>query len=650
MSINGETVDQDDDDLAKKRDLLASLIEKLKCEIDESKNRNKILESSNKTLIDKLKGKIEDFKTKNKSLESSNKYFKEANNELSKTNQLMFKDLKKFQAELDRYHDVNYASKVEIDCAKAKNGINELFAHQETISIMSQEKEAQGKVCKTREEKELEKVIALENKIKFLDDIVYKTGQSVQTMNLLNRNCKISFVKPEFLKKAQRVNPRMYDIGCYNDNLALMLARESDEMIHLAHESRSKLNLKAQLQDKDNAISELRKLIANMKGKSVETKFEKPSVIRQPNALKSQRQSILGKPTTFSDSLTKKDFSKSKSVTINNVSNDFSKPVNAKILPQNVKLILKNTNVIALGMYKVHTKPNQTRTTQLPQDIRKTNKHVTFSIGVIPTTSVSGPQLKSNQLEDRVMYHNSQGKKQQVEDHHRNFKFSNNKMFVTACNDSLNAKTSNVNFVCVTCGKCVLNDNHDITREPKRIMNQFVATSLKKTVAAESIHQKPRNKIRKKYEHASKTCREVGDPPLVPYLHCSTSSLYNCKGVILFFVDSGCSKHITGNLKLLSNFVEKFLGTVKFGNDQTTLILGYGDLVQGNGNDLLTGSRGADLYSITLQDTYTPNLICLMAKASSSQAWLWHRHLSHLNFDTINLLSKYDIVTDLLIL
>ncbi|GKE06472.1 hypothetical protein Tco_1398490 [Tanacetum coccineum] len=120
MSTNGETVDQDDDDLAKERDFLASLIEKLKCEIDDSQNRNKFLESSNKTLIDKLKGEIEDFKTKNKSLESSNNHFKEANNELSKTNQLMFKDLKKFQAELDRYHDVNYASKVEINCAKAK--------------------------------------------------------------------------------------------------------------------------------------------------------------------------------------------------------------------------------------------------------------------------------------------------------------------------------------------------------------------------------------------------------------------------------------------------------------------------------------------------------------------------------------------------
>nr|GFB43038.1 retrovirus-related Pol polyprotein from transposon TNT 1-94 [Tanacetum cinerariifolium] len=65
------------------------------------------------------------------------------------------------------------------------------------------------------------------------------------------------------------------------------------------------------------------------------------------------------------------------------------------------------------------------------------------------------------------------------------------------------------------------------------------------------------------------------------------------------------------------------------------------------GNDLLIGSRGTDLYLITLQSTNSPNLICLMAKATSSQASLWHRHLSHLNFDTINLLSKNDIVVGL---
>ncbi|GJY70110.1 hypothetical protein Tco_0473092 [Tanacetum coccineum] len=160
-----------------------------------------------------------------------------------------------------------------------------------------------------------------------------------------------------------------------------------------------------------------------MKGKSVKTKFEKPSVTRQPNAFKSQRQSILGKSATFLDSLAKKYFPKSKSITINNVSNDLSKPVTTQILPQNENQVQKNTNVIAPGI-------------------------------VITTTSVSRPQLKINRLEDRVSHNNSQGKKQDVEDH----------------------------------------------------LNQSVATPHKKSGALESTIQKPRSTFRKLYEHVSKTC------------------------------------------------------------------------------------------------------------------------------------------------
>nr|GEU50598.1 integrase, catalytic region, zinc finger, CCHC-type, peptidase aspartic, catalytic [Tanacetum cinerariifolium] len=284
------------------------------------------------------------------------------------------------------------------------------------------------------------------------------------------------------------------------------------------------------------------------------------------------------------------------------------------------------------------------------------------------------------------MSNSSQGKKPEVEDHRRNFKFSNNKTSVTACNNSLNAKTLNVNFVCVTYGKCVLNDNHDMcvlhhingvnsrtkqpidvpisTREPKRTMNQSVATPLKRTVALDSTNQKPTHTTRNLYKHLVE--------------------------IILFIINCGYSKYMTGNLKLLTIFVEKFIGTMKFGNDQIALILGYGDLIQGKvtikrvynvkglnhnlfsigqfcdadlkvafwkstsyihdlkGNDLLTGSHGTDLYSITFQDTSSPNSICLTAKATSSQAWLWHRHLFYLNFEAINLLLKNDIVIGLI--
>nr|GEY35030.1 hypothetical protein [Tanacetum cinerariifolium] len=464
---------------------------------------------------------------------------------------------------------------------------------------------------------------------------------------------------------------------------------EKSESVHVTYpiDQDAHNDLKAQLQDKGIVISELKKLIEKLKGKSVDTKFEKSSVIRQPNDFKSQRPSILGKPTTFSNYFERKDFSKSKSVTQNNMSNDFSKPVTAQTLPQNKKSILKNTNVLAPRMYKLHTEHNQARTSQLPQDSKKTNKRVSFSTGVIPTTSVSRPQLKSNRIGDRVMRNSSQGKKQEVEDQRRNVKLSKNKMAVSACNDSLNAKTMNVNSIFAMCDKCVLNDKHDIC-----VLNS-VAKPLKKTIASESNH-KPRNITRKLYERVSKTC-SWWYPKFTPsgYKWKPKSEKENVNPnlieIVVFIVDSGCSKHMTGNLKLLINFVEKFLGTVKFRNDQIAPILGYGDLVQGvvmikriyyveglnhnlffvgqffdvdlevafrkstcyirdlKGNDILTGSRGTYLYSITLQDINSPNLICLMANATSSQAWLWHRRLSHLNFDTVNLLPKNDIVVGL---
>nr|GFC07038.1 integrase, catalytic region, zinc finger, CCHC-type, peptidase aspartic, catalytic [Tanacetum cinerariifolium] len=52
--------------------------------------------------------------------------------------------------------------------------------------------------------------------------------------------------------------------------------------------------------------------------------------------------------------------------------------------------------------------------------------------------------------------------------------------------------------------------------------------------------------------------------------------------ICLWCVDSGCSKHMTRNLKLLINFVWKFMGTVRFGNDQVAAILGFGNLQWGN--------------------------------------------------------------------
>ncbi|GKB18606.1 retrovirus-related pol polyprotein from transposon TNT 1-94 [Tanacetum coccineum] len=62
------------------------------------------------------------------------------------------------------------------------------------------------------------------------------------------------------------------------------------------------------------------------------------------------------------------------------------------------------------------------------------------------------------------------------------------------------------------------------------------------------------------------------------------------------------------------------------------------------GVDLLKGSRGSNLYILSLEDMMLSSPICLLSKASKTKSWLWHRRLSHLNFDSITALAKQGLV------
>ncbi|GJY44378.1 integrase, catalytic region, zinc finger, CCHC-type containing protein [Tanacetum coccineum] len=133
--------------------------------------------------------------------------------------------------------------------------------------------------------------------------------------------------------------------------------------------------------------------------------------------------------------------------------------------------------------------------------------------------------------------------------------------------------------------------------------------------------------------------------------------------IVLWVVDSGCSKHMTGDRSLLRNFIEKFMGTVRFENNNFTAITGYGDYMHGNitichvyyveglGHNLFSVGQfcDGDLEVAFRSNTYmaASSPICLMSKATSTKSWLWHRRLSHLNFGTINDLTKLDLVDGL---
>nr|GEU38391.1 hypothetical protein [Tanacetum cinerariifolium] len=135
----------------------------------------------------------------------------------------------------------------------------------------------------------------------------------------------------------------------------------------------------------------------------------------------------------------------------------------------------------------------------------------------------------------------------------------------------------------------------------------------------------PRN-VRTSF-HNKKSVVNTKDIASVP------SSKLNVVQIVLWYLDSGCSKHMTEDRSQLTNLVHKFLGTVKFRNDHGAKIMGYGDY----------NIRNVTILRVYFVEGFGHNLF----SASQTKSWLWHRHLSHLNFGAINHLARQGLVRGL---
>nr|GFA08897.1 retrovirus-related Pol polyprotein from transposon TNT 1-94 [Tanacetum cinerariifolium] len=232
--------------------------------------------------------------------------------------------------------------------------------------------------------------------------------------------------------------------------------------------------------------------------------------------------------------------------------------------------------------------------TTLAQELKEC-KTILAETRVNHKPTVSRPPLKSNQSRDKVLPNNSQvkAKKTQVEVHPRIPSVSNKKKYVTTCKDNLNSRTLNANVVCATCNKCLVDSNHfayvtkmlnDVHARTKKPTIVPISTRKPKSQANKSMATPNKKKIKRQspsgYKWVPKTKNQWVPKAKMQWVPKAKND--QIVQLILFIVDSGCTKHMTSNLKLLCNFVEKFLGTVRFGNDQFAPILGYGDLVQGN--------------------------------------------------------------------
>ncbi|GKA15930.1 retrovirus-related pol polyprotein from transposon TNT 1-94 [Tanacetum coccineum] len=305
-------------------------------------------------------------------------------------------------------------------------------------------------------------------------------------------------------------------------------------------------------------------------------------------------------------------------------------------------------------------------------------------------------------MKETVMPNNSQVmlEKMQVEDHHRISSFSNKTKSVTACNDSLKSRTLNTKAVCVTFGKCMFNSNHDAcvvkyindvnartkkhklvpinTRKPTKNANQSVATPHKITVASETTIHKSSSYFRMLYEKTGKAwtwwIEKQCASGYIWKLKVKNENAFSSNSLPLddksrFTTNSKPFNKMGSNLSnsLLSSkcFTDRTNHPIHHrlwmhkAHDRKPQVAVDADLEVAfqkstcfvrdlQGNNLLTGNRRSDLYTIAIQESSSPTPICFMAKASPSQAWLWHHRLSHLNCDTINLLSNNDIVNGLL--
>ncbi|GKA04059.1 retrovirus-related pol polyprotein from transposon TNT 1-94 [Tanacetum coccineum] len=269
------------------------------------------------------------------------------------------------------------------------------------------------------------------------------------------------------------------------------------------------------------------------------------------------------------------------------------------------------------------------------------NKPMLSSTGVKPSTSASGSQPSGNTKKDKI---------QQTP---RTANMQHSKLNV------------NSELLCFKCNGCMLSDNHDLcvldfindvnahakSKSIKKLGNACPLTRitttaevlLRKPTALESDTPKPvLTLVYSRKPMKSKTNVPVSKSKIIKSIFANTKEPNQSWGSIVFDILSSSLDECR-----LSKF---FSGTLKFRNDHVAKISGYGDYHIGNikiSRVYYVEGLGHNLFFVGQLYMMASSPICLLSKASKIKSWLWHRHLSHLNFGAINHLAKHGLVRGL---
>ncbi|GJU95222.1 retrovirus-related pol polyprotein from transposon TNT 1-94 [Tanacetum coccineum] len=565
----------------------------------------------------------------------------------------------------------------------------QLSKEKSTVSSLQEEKKRLKSDFKIREDELLDKQIQLENKVKELDNILVKTGQSIQTMHMLSpkpdsfyhteQKMALGYQNLFYLKQAQQKQQSLYNGNFLLEKHDPPAIYDSEETMELAQKSR----LKIQLLNKEIKPANYTK-INHLSGVFVSQMAKSRKELYLPNTFKTANvsKSISIPNEEFSDDTTP------------NVARNFLN----KALELEIERLLRA--VVSRDIMSIVQNNSVVDTSNLQTELDRTKERFENCIikkNKLHDTIYANAKLRA-QLFDKVSE-----QKDTTKDTSTNTKFANqstdrklflqslrNQLVVDKTHDLSNQVTSNSvpttkesnvidNDKVIAPGMFMINPFKN-SREEKLVPNTPTKARvrinpitvsqphviIKKGVNSNSNgffskgvdittktrRTQPRSNIKNdKVPFASKSSRiknkevKVEDHPRNLLLSKNKKHMsYECNNIKLAIQNDKskivCAVCLGHNLFSVGQFYDLDL-EVAFRRN-TCFIRNL------EGVDLLKGNRTTNLYTINLHHMASASLICLMARATSTKSWLWQQRLSHLNFDTINDLARNDLVTSLL--
>ncbi|GJX07955.1 retrovirus-related pol polyprotein from transposon TNT 1-94 [Tanacetum coccineum] len=606
----------------------------------------------------------------------------------------------------DEYHKIQMlAYDVQREAENKKRLNNELKKQK---MLLQKELETSKKAFKERENRYLEDIVNLEEKLSSHDRIVYEMGQSIQTIHMLGKipnkvydpslKSRLGHKNPERLKKAIAAQPKMYDGEKLHSVNLKIDSPDSEETLEDAEESRLKMRNKMVQIIYGNLNAFYETFVPQQDFSMEHTYFSIPSTSTNGSESKAVTSDlpILKIPK---ESKLLKMFD-----TLGMEINGLRTRIDITLLEDRQRRWMSDSQNCLREFYKTDV---ILMSASLSKNLKEHKEELIVEVQEMLNIfesmeqKVDGKSSKENILQNEIDRLLEVSLRSEIRDCKisRSVSIDSNKCEtkdsnVCQTNASVsNSKTVNVvndgsNIVCVSCGKDVFLLSHEkcvaryaLSRNSnvKRAIFTTLVATKSKNWRATSVVAKSRLSVadtlkatNKVFSATSLSNDSSQSKTLSNYMKnkiaisqkwqrwfkYQQSFNWSPKSKTAQSLPSETNSRI--RVRSTSNTpVTTQKWVAKLSTLPSAFVSCYADLevafrsntcyVQNlEGDDLLTGSRDSNLYTISISEMATSSSVCLMSKATSTKSWLWHRRLSHLNFGTINQLTSKDLVDGLL--